>query len=46
MGKAVGGGFPLGIVASTKELMTRWSVGAHGTHLRAVIPWPAPRPRR
>ncbi|MCB2191132.1 MAG: aminotransferase class III-fold pyridoxal phosphate-dependent enzyme [Deltaproteobacteria bacterium] len=31
MGKAVGGGFPLGIVVSTKELMNRWSAGAHGT---------------
>ena len=30
MGKAIGGGFPLGIVASTKELMTKWEVGAHG----------------
>ena len=31
IGKAVGGGFPLGIVASTKELMNKWSAGAHGT---------------
>jgi 4-aminobutyrate aminotransferase len=31
MGKAVGGGFPLGIVASTKERMSRWETGTHGT---------------
>jgi 4-aminobutyrate aminotransferase len=31
MGKAIGGGFPLGIVASTRERMTRWEPGAHGT---------------
>ncbi len=31
MGKAVGGGFPLAVVASTKERMTKWESGAHGT---------------
>ena len=31
MGKAVGGGFPLGIVASTREIMGKWSAGSHGT---------------
>jgi 4-aminobutyrate aminotransferase len=31
IGKAVGGGFPLGIVASTKERMSKWETGAHGT---------------
>ena len=31
IGKAVGGGFPLGIVASTKENMSRWETGAHGS---------------
>jgi 4-aminobutyrate aminotransferase len=31
MGKAIGGGFPLGIVASTRERMARWEPGAHGT---------------
>ena len=31
MGKAVGGGFPLGIVASTREIMSKWSIGSHGT---------------
>ncbi|MFC2170047.1 aminotransferase class III-fold pyridoxal phosphate-dependent enzyme [Acidobacteriota bacterium] len=31
LGKAVGGGFPLAILASTKENMTKWETGAHGT---------------
>jgi len=31
MGKAVGGGFPLAIVASTKQRMGKWETGAHGT---------------
>jgi len=31
MGKAVGAGFPLAIVASTKEKMSKWETGAHGT---------------
>jgi 4-aminobutyrate aminotransferase len=31
LGKAVGGGFPLAIIASTKEIMGKWDTGAHGT---------------
>ena len=31
MGKAVGGGFQLGVVAASKELMLQWKPGAHGT---------------
>jgi 4-aminobutyrate aminotransferase len=31
MGKAIGGGFPLAIIASSKDLMMRWESGAHGT---------------
>ncbi len=31
LGKAVGAGFPLAIVASTKERMGKWEAGAHGT---------------
>ena len=31
IGKAVGGGFPLGIVAAAEPLMSRWSAGSHGT---------------
>ena len=31
MGKAVGAGFPLAVVASTKERMEKWESGAHGT---------------
>jgi 4-aminobutyrate aminotransferase len=31
IGKAIGGGFALGIVASTKERMERWETGSHGT---------------
>ena len=31
LGKAVGAGFPLAIVASTKERMGKWETGAHGT---------------
>ena len=31
MGKAIGAGFPLAIVASTKERMEKWESGAHGT---------------
>jgi 4-aminobutyrate aminotransferase len=30
-GKAIGAGFPLAIVASTKERMAKWETGAHGT---------------
>ncbi len=31
MGKAIGAGFPLAIVASTKDKMAKWETGAHGT---------------
>jgi 4-aminobutyrate aminotransferase-like enzyme len=31
MAKAIASGLPLGAVASTKELMKKWSPGAHGT---------------
>jgi len=31
MGKAVGGGFQLGVVAASKELMQKWTPGTHGT---------------
>ncbi len=31
MGKAIGAGFPLAIVASTKERMAKWESGAHGS---------------
>jgi|WetSurMetagenome_2_1015567.scaffolds.fasta_scaffold83125_2 4-aminobutyrate aminotransferase len=31
MGKAIGGGFALSVVASRKELMKQWTPGAHGT---------------
>jgi len=31
IGKAIGGGFPLGVVAAAEPLMSRWSTGAHGT---------------
>ncbi len=31
LGKAVGGGFPMAIAASTRELMDRWESGSHGT---------------
>lgn len=31
LGKAVGGGYPLSIVAARREIMERWMPGAHGT---------------
>lgn len=31
MGKAVAGGLPLSVVASTKEIMSAWAPGSHGT---------------
>ena len=31
MGKAIGGGFPLAVIASSKERMMKWESGAHGT---------------
>ena len=31
MGKAIGGGFPLGLAAASTELMSKWSPGAHGS---------------
>ena len=31
MGKAVGAGFPLSVVAASKDLMQKWPAGAHGT---------------
>lgn len=31
LGKAVGGGFPLAIIGSRKEIMENWSTGSHGT---------------
>lgn len=31
MGKAVGGGFPMSVVAARKDLMQQWVAGAHGT---------------
>lgn len=31
LGKAIGGGFALSVVASRKDLMKQWSPGAHGT---------------
>lgn len=31
MGKAVGGGYPMSVVASTSEIMDQWSAGSHGT---------------
>ena len=31
MGKAIGGGFPLGLAAASTELMSQWSAGAHGS---------------
>ena len=31
MGKAIGGGFALSVVASRKEVMKQWAPGAHGT---------------
>jgi 4-aminobutyrate aminotransferase len=31
MGKAIGGGFPLAVVASSKDRMMKWESGAHGT---------------
>jgi 4-aminobutyrate aminotransferase-like enzyme len=31
LGKTVGGGFPMAIVAATRELMDRWESGSHGT---------------
>ncbi len=31
MGKAVGGGFPMSVVTSRKEIMEQWQAGSHGT---------------
>jgi 4-aminobutyrate aminotransferase len=31
LGKAIGGGFPLAVIASSKERMMKWESGAHGT---------------
>jgi len=31
MGKAVGGGFQIGVVAASKELMQQWTPGSHGS---------------
>ena len=31
IGKSVGGGFPMAVVASTEEIMSQWESGAHGT---------------
>ena len=31
LGKAIGGGFPMSVVASRKEVMEKWPAGAHGT---------------
>jgi 4-aminobutyrate aminotransferase-like enzyme len=31
LGKAVGGGFPMSVVASTHEIMEGWAPGSHGT---------------
>ena len=31
MGKAVGGGFPMAVVASTHDLMDQWKAGSHGS---------------
>ncbi|MEW6264941.1 MAG: aminotransferase class III-fold pyridoxal phosphate-dependent enzyme [Thermodesulfobacteriota bacterium] len=31
LGKAVGGGFPLAVIASRREIMEKWPPGAHGT---------------
>lgn len=31
MGKAIGGGLPMSVVASTKEVMKQWQAGSHGT---------------
>lgn len=31
LGKAIGGGYPMAVVASTRELMNRWEPGSHGT---------------
>jgi 4-aminobutyrate aminotransferase len=31
LGKAVGGGYPLAVIAARREIMDRWQPGAHGT---------------
>lgn len=31
LGKAIGGGFPMSAIVSTKELMDKWPIGTHGT---------------
>jgi 4-aminobutyrate aminotransferase len=31
LGKAVGGGYPLAVIASRREIMEKWQAGAHGT---------------
>lgn len=31
LGKAVGGGFPMAVVAARKEIMEKWTPGSHGT---------------
>ncbi|MFH1135478.1 MAG: aminotransferase class III-fold pyridoxal phosphate-dependent enzyme [Pseudomonadota bacterium] len=31
LGKAVGGGYPLSVIAGRKEVMDKWQPGAHGT---------------
>jgi 4-aminobutyrate aminotransferase len=31
MGKAIGGGFPLAVIASSKKRMMKWESGTHGT---------------
>lgn len=31
LGKAVGGGYPLAVIASRKDIMDQWHPGAHGT---------------
>ena len=30
-GKAIGGGYPMAVVASTKEIMNQWEPGSHGS---------------
>jgi 4-aminobutyrate aminotransferase len=31
IGKSIGGGFPMAVIASTEEIMRQWESGAHGT---------------
>jgi 4-aminobutyrate aminotransferase len=31
LGKAIGAGFPLAVVAASKDMMRKWDTGAHGT---------------